>query len=46
VRLPAPWIERFVGVVNLPDTDLVSHFSEASLAKQFDAFVWFDEATA
>jgi hypothetical protein len=25
---------------------LQSHYAEASLAQQFDAFLWFDETTA
>ena len=29
-----------------PDTELQSHYAEASLPQQFDAFVWFDETTA
>jgi hypothetical protein len=30
----------------LPRTELQSHYAQASLAKQFDAFVWFDETEA
>lgn len=29
-----------------PETELMSHYSEASLPRQFDAYVWFDETTA
>ena len=29
-----------------PETELLSHYAEASLPQQFDAFVWFDETTA
>ena len=29
-----------------PETELMSHYAEASLPQQFDAFVWFDETTA
>ena len=29
-----------------PDTELMSHYAEASLPQQFDAYVWFDETTA
>jgi erythromycin esterase-like protein len=38
--------ERFIGVIYRPDTELMSHYAEASLPKQFDAFVWFDETNA
>jgi erythromycin esterase-like protein len=39
-------LERFIGVIYRPDTELMSHYAEACLPKQFDAFVWFDETTA
>jgi erythromycin esterase-like protein len=39
-------LERFIGVIYRPDTELLSHYAEASLSKQFDAFVWFDETSA
>jgi protein-L-isoaspartate(D-aspartate) O-methyltransferase len=39
-------LERFIGVIYLPETELVSHYAQASLPRQFDAFVWFDETNA
>ena len=45
-RLLEPRLERFIGVVYGPDTELTSHYSDASLPQQFDAFVWFDESRA
>jgi erythromycin esterase-like protein len=45
-RLLEPKLERFIGVIYRPDTELMSHYAEASLPKQFDAFVWFDETSA
>jgi protein-L-isoaspartate(D-aspartate) O-methyltransferase len=45
-RLLPTRLERFIGVIYRPDTELMSHYAEASLPKQFDAFVWFDETTA
>jgi erythromycin esterase-like protein len=36
----------FIGVIYRPDTELMSHYAEASLSQQFDAFVWFDETQA
>jgi erythromycin esterase-like protein len=45
-RLLPTRLERFIGVIYRPDTELMSHYSEASLADQFDAFVWFDQTTA
>src|SRR4051794_12146311 len=35
-------LERFIGVIYRPDTELMSHYAEASLPQQFDVFVWFD----
>jgi protein-L-isoaspartate(D-aspartate) O-methyltransferase len=41
-----PRLERFIGVIYLPETELQSHYAQASLSQQFDAFVWFDETCA
>ena len=41
-----PRLERFIGVVYRPDTELWSHYSKVILSKQFDAYVWFDETSA
>ena len=38
--------ERFIGVVYRSETELTSHYLQASLPQQFDAYVWFDETTA
>ncbi len=45
-RLLEPGLERFIGVIYRPETELLSHYAEASLSRQFDAFVWFDETSA
>jgi len=45
-RLLEPKLERFIGVIYRPDTELMSHYSDASLSKQFNAYIWFDETTA
>ena len=45
-RLLPTRLERFIGVIYRPDTELASHYAEACLPKQFDALVWFDETTA
>jgi protein-L-isoaspartate(D-aspartate) O-methyltransferase len=45
-RLLEPRLERFIGVIYRPDTELLSHYSDASLPQQFDAYVWFDETSA
>jgi protein-L-isoaspartate(D-aspartate) O-methyltransferase len=45
-RLAEPRLESFIGVIYRPETERWSHYSEAVLPEQFDAFVWFDETTA
>ncbi|MCK1537503.1 MULTISPECIES: protein-L-isoaspartate(D-aspartate) O-methyltransferase [unclassified Bradyrhizobium] len=45
-RLIEPRLERFIGVIYRPDTELQSHYAEASLPQQFDAFLWCDESHA
>jgi erythromycin esterase-like protein len=43
---PPARLERFIGVIYRPDTELMSHYADASLPQQFDAFVWFDQTSA
>jgi len=45
-RLLQPRLERFIGVIYRPDTELLSHYADASLPQQFDALKWFDESSA
>ncbi len=45
-ELMAPRLERAIGVVYRPSTELESHYFQASLAAQFDEYVWFDETRA
>jgi erythromycin esterase-like protein len=44
--LMEPRLERFIGVIYRPETERWSHYSDAILPKQFDAYVWFDETSA
>jgi protein-L-isoaspartate(D-aspartate) O-methyltransferase len=39
-------LERAIGVVYRPDTELQSHYFHATLPHQFDEYVWIDETTA
>jgi protein-L-isoaspartate(D-aspartate) O-methyltransferase len=39
-------LERAIGVVYRPDTELQSHYFQASLPYQFDEYVWFDQSSA
>lgn len=41
-----PRLERYIGVVYRPETERWSHYSHASLANQYDAFVWFEKTSA
>lgn len=45
-RLEAERLERAIGVIYLPETELQSHYFRASLPRQFDEYVWFDETSA
>jgi protein-L-isoaspartate(D-aspartate) O-methyltransferase len=45
-RLIEPKLERFIGVIYRPETERCSHYSQAILPDQFDAWVWFDETEA
>jgi erythromycin esterase-like protein len=45
-RLLEQRLERFIGVIYRPETELFSHYASASLPRQFDALVWFDETRA
>ncbi|MBZ9861876.1 protein-L-isoaspartate(D-aspartate) O-methyltransferase [Mesorhizobium sp. CA12] len=45
-RLLERRLERFIGVIYRPETELRSHYADASLPRQFDAFVWFDKTKA
>jgi erythromycin esterase-like protein len=44
--LAAARLERAIGVIYRPETELASHYFEASLPRQFDAYIWFDETRA
>ena len=39
-------LERFIGVIYRPETERWSHYAQAILPRQFDAWVWFDETGA
>jgi erythromycin esterase-like protein len=45
-HLMVPRLERYIGVIYRPETERWSHYSEAALPKQYDAWVWFDETRA
>jgi len=45
-QLMEPRLQRFIGVIYRPETERWSHYSQAILPLQFDAWVWFDETQA
>jgi erythromycin esterase-like protein len=44
--LAQPRLERAIGVIYRPESERQSHYFEAVLPEQFDAFVWFAETRA
>ena len=46
VGLSTPRLERAIGVIYRPRTELESHYFQAVLPSQFDEYVWFDETEA
>ena len=45
-ELAASRLERAIGVVYRPETELASHYFHARLSHQFDEFIWFDRTSA
>ncbi|MEO8113991.1 MAG: erythromycin esterase family protein [Phenylobacterium sp.] len=39
-------LERAIGVIYRPQSERQSHYFDARLSRQFDAFVWFEKTTA
>lgn len=45
-RLQTPRLERAIGVIYRPESELTSHYFEAVLPRQFDEYVWIDRTSA
>jgi len=43
--LSMPLRERAIGVVYRPESEFLSHYFQAVLSDQFDAYVWFEETS-
>ena len=41
-KLACPRLERAIGVIYRPESELASHYFEAVLPKQFDEYIWID----
>ncbi len=44
--LSKPRLERAIGVIYRPESELASHYFEVVLPRQFDEYIWFDESRA
>lgn len=44
--LKRPRLERAIGVIYRPETELASHYFEANLPQQFDEYIWIDRTSA
>ena len=45
-KLLSERLERAIGVIYRPETELQSHYFYAALPRQFDEYIWFDETRA
>jgi erythromycin esterase-like protein len=45
-ELSASRLERAIGVIYRPDTELLSHYFHAILPEQFDEYIWLDRTHA
>ena len=45
-QLAVPRLERAIGVIYRPQTELASHYFQAVLPRQFDEYCWFDRTSA
>jgi len=39
-------LQRAIGVIYRPETELASHYFDAHLPKQFDGYIWFEQTRA
>jgi erythromycin esterase-like protein len=46
VDVDKPRLERAIGVIYRPETELASHYFQAILPQQFDEYIWFDQTKA
>jgi protein-L-isoaspartate(D-aspartate) O-methyltransferase len=45
-RLSKTRLQRAIGVVYRPESELASHYFEANLPQQFDEYIWIDRTSA
>jgi len=46
LQLLEPKLQRAIGVIYRPQSELQSHYFEAILPRQFDEYIWIDRTTA
>jgi len=44
--LAEPLLARAIGVIYRPQTERQSHYSQAVLSEQYDAYLWFEQTRA
>lgn len=44
-QLEAPRLVRAIGVIYRPETELLSHYFQSSLPRQFDEYLWIDKTS-
>ena len=44
--LAHPHLERAIGVIYRPETEILSHYFQAALPLQFDEYIWLDKTSA
>ncbi|MBM3606732.1 MAG: erythromycin esterase family protein, partial [Alphaproteobacteria bacterium] len=44
--LAPPRLQRFIGVIYRPESELPSHYMQTEASRQYDGWVWFDRTTA
>jgi len=45
-RVARTLLQRFIGAIYRPDTELQSHYARTSVSRHYDGYVWFDETHA
>jgi protein-L-isoaspartate(D-aspartate) O-methyltransferase len=45
-ELLEPRLQRAIGVIYRPESELASHYFRAILPRQFDEYIWFDTTQA
>jgi len=45
-QLLVPRLERAIGVIYRPQTEMASHYFQAVLPRQFDEYCWFHRTSA